>query len=635
MKNSIPQGLIGIVSSAIILAGCGGGGGGGSSDQPSPTQPDTFLNALTPTGNATGVELGSTVSAGFSKNLLASSINNQSLTVTFDGTPLAANVEIDNTGKRIQAQNITNMGLLCRYTATLDGGISDQDGNTLGNNYSWQFTTRDGQWQEATSLDQTNNALQVFLNHLELLDNGDAFALWSGSVDVLQGNIFVRQFINGQWQPTVQINTPGTNLSGGEAAVNDRGDAVIAWRIANGANDTTLFARVYNAQTNQWTAAQQLPESNNSVDSRFSVTISENGTAYVAWSQQPTANDYDLYVSKYQSNTGWQTPEVSLESNDNDDFAPHIAITENDDVFLIWRNIDAANPTEGDIHAQHFLSDGNGGGAWTAPLEFEVDASNNVSHSLTVNKQGYALVTWNQVDEIQFRDSLYARYFNPTVQGGRWGEVQRIEDQPGLTARTFITLDNDGNALVTWQQESNDDQAEETFVYGNYYNATQNDWLTNPVRLASIAQQRNRNIQSSRLARSNNGSAILTWSTEVDGNHVLYSRYFDNETKQWQATQTLNTTSYKLDSAVTVLDDQNHALTAWTQRVNDQDSLHVSRFNSYTQEWGNSTQISQAVTYVRDTMMSVDEKGRGLILWEQRQGQALPNNSEIISSFFN
>lgn len=622
--------------SVQFLTGCGGGGGG-SSDSPgtTPTTPDTFLSSVTPTGNATDVELGTTVEAKFSKNLLASSVDQQSLVLSFENQPLNADITIDATGKVIQAEPLSEMGLLCEYTATLSGDVSDQGGNTLGDDFIWRFTSRDGQWQTASTISSQTGVFGTYLNRLKLFENGNAIAIWSSEIGVLDSAAYFRQYVNNQWQPTERINSPGRKLNGGEFATNDRGDAFIVWREQD-AEDLTLYSRYYNSTTEQWSAIEQIPGSSTNVDSRFEVTLSEDGIGYLAWSEENTLNDYDLYVSKYQPGTGWQA-EFSLEDDNDDDYAPRLAISNDDNVILIWRNIDADDPTKGDIHARHFSSDGNGGGSWETVFSFEADASNNVTHSLTMNDESHALVTWNEVADPQSNDSLLARYFDPNNNvdpdvDGTWSETVLLEQNPGLTGRVFISLDDSGNALVTWQQESDPNQDDApTHLYANYYDIEDSSWLNNAVQLGTVSDTRNRLTESSHLTMSDQGNAMVTWSYEEDGNMNLYSRYFTAQNKQWQATQPIETTDFKFTSNKAFMDDQGHALGVWVQRTNDIDNIFVSRFNAYTQEWSDSTKLSENPVYVRHSLLNTNSKGEALLLWEQGEG----TDSQVMARHFN
>lgn len=604
---------------SLILTGCGGGGGSSSSSpNPTPVEPDTFLSSITPNGNATGVALGATVKAEFSKSLLASSINQQSLTLRLNDQLLTTNLTIDATGKAIEAESLTEMGLLCEYAATISGNVSDQEGNTLGNDFTWRFTTRDGQWQTAQTLDDQDNVFQTYLNQLDLYDNGEAFALWSNEVGVLQGNAYFKRYENGQWQENPQqINTPGTDLNGGEVASNSQGDIIIVWREQNN-SEYQIYARYYDATNDQWSTVDQLPSSNNDVDSRFDVAISEDGIAYAAWSQEKTNGDFDLYVSKYLPGLGWQAPDIALTEAENDDYAPRIAIDQNNDLLLIWMNISPDDPTQADIYARRFL---NETGDWQDVVAFDVDASNNVSHSLTMNANGQAIVTWNQVDDVQFSDSLYARYFNPDVaENSGWGTIQTVEKESGKPGRAFVTLDDDGNALLTWQQESDSNETASTELFANFYNVATSTWLTTPVELGTVTNIRDRYITNSYLSRNANGNAIATWSTPENDTYILHSKYFNATTKQWEQTQTIETTGYKLGTVKAVVDHQNHALAVWTQRVNDMDNVYASRFNVYTKAWTDSTLLSQSPPVIRDSAITVNNKGEGMLLWEQGSG---------------
>ncbi|GAA3928142.1 Ig-like domain-containing protein [Litoribacillus peritrichatus] len=611
-----------ILLSTLILTGCSGGGG--SSSDPAPPAPETFLSSLTPTGNATGIELDTNVAGTFSKNLLASSVGEQSLTVRLNNEPLDTNATLDQTGKTVQAEVASEMGLLCQYTATLSGNISDQQGNTLGNDYSWRFTTRDGQWQNAQTIVNDNNVFQVYLNHVETYENGNALSLWSNEVGLLQGSVYASHYDheNNQWQAPFQINTPGTDLNGGKVATNDQGDVLVVWR-AQTQNTYHLLGRYYRASTGQWSANQQLAESNGQVDGRFDAAIGQDGVGYVTWSQTNLNNDYDLYVSRYQPETGWQAAEINLNSNE-DDYAPRIAVDENNYLTLLWLNISPETPTQADIHTRLFVNNEDVNGGWQPTTAFDVDVSDNTSHTLIMNEQGQVLVTWRAFGG-QTSNSLFARHFDRVINQdestyGEWSDIALLKNGTGSIGRVYTTLNEVGDAIVTWQQESNIEDAAATHVFANRFNAATNSWLTTPVELGAVSDIRSKDLTNSQLISNDNGSAMITWSQQTNDTHTLYSRSFDVTTKQWQATKTMPTNDYKFGSADAIMDDQNHVLSFWVQRTNEVDNLFVSRYNAFTETWGEPTQLSQNPPLIRDTNMATDSKGRTMLLWEQGEG---------------
>lgn len=129
---------------SLLIAGCGGsgsGGGGGTCTTNCPTTVPS-VSVVAPANLATGVAVGSTVTATFDMAMNASTITASTFTLTPQGGPaLAGNVTYSSgndtatfTPGAALANNMT-------YTATITTGAQSSAGTALAANYTWSFTT--------------------------------------------------------------------------------------------------------------------------------------------------------------------------------------------------------------------------------------------------------------------------------------------------------------------------------------------------------------------------------------------------------------------------------------------------------------------------------------------------------------
>jgi hypothetical protein len=109
-------------------------GGGG----PTPLN----VSSTTPVNNATGVALGTTVSATFNRAINAGTVNSSTFTVTAGGTPVAGAYSVASATATFTPTN--PLAASTTYTATLTTGIKDSNGVALAAQYSWSFTTSTG-----------------------------------------------------------------------------------------------------------------------------------------------------------------------------------------------------------------------------------------------------------------------------------------------------------------------------------------------------------------------------------------------------------------------------------------------------------------------------------------------------------
>jgi methionine-rich copper-binding protein CopC len=95
----------------------------------------------TPAAGATGVAVGTTVSAAFSQAMDATSLTASTVTLSSPGGAVAATVAYDSTAKAVTLTPSAPLAHGATYTARLDGTIRDSYGVTMGAPYTWTFTT--------------------------------------------------------------------------------------------------------------------------------------------------------------------------------------------------------------------------------------------------------------------------------------------------------------------------------------------------------------------------------------------------------------------------------------------------------------------------------------------------------------
>lgn len=108
------------------------------------TTPPTVTSTI-PLNNATGVPINQAVSATFSKQLNASTVNATTFTLTAPGgASVAGLVTYASVGTTATFTPAANLAPNTLYTATITTGVKDLAGNALAANYVWTFTTGAG-----------------------------------------------------------------------------------------------------------------------------------------------------------------------------------------------------------------------------------------------------------------------------------------------------------------------------------------------------------------------------------------------------------------------------------------------------------------------------------------------------------
>jgi hypothetical protein len=100
------------------------------------------VESTNPDNGATGVEIGSDVSATFSEKMKASTFSTSTFTVEDGADNIGGSVSLSSDGLTATFAPDSDLAYSTEYTATIAGSVTDEAGNQLqGGDYSWTFTT--------------------------------------------------------------------------------------------------------------------------------------------------------------------------------------------------------------------------------------------------------------------------------------------------------------------------------------------------------------------------------------------------------------------------------------------------------------------------------------------------------------
>jgi large repetitive protein len=103
--------------------------------------PHVAAAASAPAAGATGVAVGTTVSAVFAQAMDGTSLTGATVTLSSPGGGVAATVAYDSASKTVTLTPSAPLAHTTTYTVRLDGTIRDSYGMTMGTPYTWTFTT--------------------------------------------------------------------------------------------------------------------------------------------------------------------------------------------------------------------------------------------------------------------------------------------------------------------------------------------------------------------------------------------------------------------------------------------------------------------------------------------------------------
>src|SRR6266705_708847 len=253
-----------------------------------------------------------------------------------------------------------------------------QSDGTAVSTYTNRFSASSGTWGTATLLETgtgaTSNAQVAFDQ------NGNGFALWQTSTSVLS-----RRYdrATNTFAAAVTLDFSTAAITTPKLYVDASGNAIATWVQSNGSVNS-IWASVYSAATNTWSAAVNFFLAPSTVAADPAAAINANGDAIVAW-RQPSSGTTpnDLFVSNFSSGN-WSQPQVIETRADNITAAPSVAIDAAGDAQVVWQQSDgtaASIYTNRYTPSQDYYYGVQGGETW-ASLATALYGTANVADEL-------------------------------------------------------------------------------------------------------------------------------------------------------------------------------------------------------------------------------------------------------------
>ncbi|MBU0729992.1 MAG: Ig-like domain-containing protein [Proteobacteria bacterium] len=121
------------------------------------------VSSTTPTADATGVAVNTTISATFAGPVDSATLTTTTFTVNNGSTDIAGTVSYDWSTKVVTFTPSANLSYTATYDATLSTAVKDVLGVPFSTDYTWAFTTADGTAPLVSSTIPANGATEVAL----------------------------------------------------------------------------------------------------------------------------------------------------------------------------------------------------------------------------------------------------------------------------------------------------------------------------------------------------------------------------------------------------------------------------------------------------------------------------------------
>jgi hypothetical protein len=268
---------------------------------------------------------------------------------------------------------------------------------------------------------------------------GDALVVW---VRVTQDYPHPRQVEvtsrnhDGTWGPIIAVSPAGQAPGSPHVAVDDDGEAVVAWHAFDGVEYRVYARRV--SSTGTLGALQVLSGTGVKIHGT-DLAVDPDGDAVVTWAEWQPDGSVVPKMRRFPSN-GELPAEVVLSSSPRRADTPAVAFDREGDAVVAWANDNV-------VQARTLAASGALGELETV----SGDVSPIDRHSrarVTIDRDGDALVTWRHLTQADLSEQVWGRWVS---RDGALGAVQQLTPASHTDFSNYsVAGDLDGDVVLTW-----------------------------------------------------------------------------------------------------------------------------------------------------------------------------------------
>lgn len=345
------------------------------------------------------------------------------------------------------------------------------------------------------------------------------------------------------------------------------------------------------------------------------VAMDDHGNAIVAWYEKDAADDGQVYLSEYR-NGAWKHPasladSISLKGQDAG--FPSVAMGNDGDAIVVWRQSDGVDAR---IYRSEYRN-----GHWTHPAGFSdcIDVPGGINAQqpvVAMDDHGNAIIAWG------VNDGAHWGVYKAEYRNGAWTYPASLADRLSIATTSMwstprVAMDNVGNALVAWVQDDASVPPVMQIYKADYRGGA---WIK-PANLSEhISPGAPHNVDVSAIAMADNGEAVIVWSG-VDGSSNWQAYRSEYRAGKWSHATGLDDRTSLPGQATTgsavAMDAGGNTVLAWSEY--DGSSLHVYKREYRGGQWtapsGFGDHLDLAAQASRYPSVAMSDGGGALVAW--------------------
>lgn len=314
----------------------------------------------------------------------------------------------------------------------------------------------------------------------------------------------------GQGTPEGSEFLVNTYTSNGQSypaiGMDNDGDFVISWvSMGQDGHSEGVFAQRYNSAGIPQGSEFQVNTYTNNYQSYPDIAMDSDGDFVICWMShsQDGATTWGIYAQRYDSAGVAQGGELQVtNSRPYADWYPAIAMDNDGNFVITW----AATDEDGlGIFVKRYDSSGilQGG-------EFQVNTytkGNQTNPDIAMDSEGNFVITWQSYEQDGSYYGVYAQRYNSA--GIPQGSEFRVNTHTiDYQTRPAIAMDNDGDFVITW--ESKDQDGSDYGVYAQRYNSAGipqgSEFQVNTYTIENQSEPA--------IAMDSDGDFVITWQSD-------------------------------------------------------------------------------------------------------------------------
>jgi len=311
--------------------------------------------------------------------------------------------------------------------------------------------------------------------------------------------------------------------------------------------------------------------------------------------EQSDGTRMNIWANRYSSGTGWGSSRL-IESGSGTAANPQIAVDGSGNAIAVWQQSDG---TRNNILANHYMT----GTGWGTVTGIESRSYNNSYPQIAMNNMGNAVVVWQE----NSGNHPYTIWSTKYENGIGWSSISELISKPEYSNNPQVEIDNFGNAIAVWQNSS----SRTDFISSNRYINNSGWGMAADVPGSGYGAY-------PQIASGNSDFAFIIWPRNTFGNYISASKYSLNT--GWLTNMQIKIQNYfDVNTPQIAANRPGSAFAVW-QEINDTEmNIWCNRY-SPSSGWGTAELVETDPGNAEKPQVVLDDRGNAIVVWQQLNG---------------